>query len=68
MKIFTKIVLISTVAVTLSACGNLSTRDKSTIVGAGIGAVAGSVLSDGSGWGTVGGAALGGVIGNQVGK
>ncbi|WP_159992162.1 glycine zipper 2TM domain-containing protein [Pelistega ratti] len=68
MKIFTKIVLVSTVAVALSACGNLSTRDKSTIAGAGIGAVAGSVLSGGSGWGTAGGAAVGGVIGNQVGK
>jgi len=33
-----------------------------------VGGVAGSVLSNGSGLGTVGGAAVGGVIGNQVGK
>ena len=49
-------------------CGSMSTRDKSTAVGAGIGAVAGAVLTGGSSVGTVGGAAVGGVIGNQVGK
>lgn len=52
----------------LSACGNMTKRDKSTITGAGIGAVAGAVLTGGSGVGTAGGAAVGGVIGNQVGK
>jgi len=52
----------------LSACAGMSTQDKSTAVGAGVGAVAGSVLTGGSGLGTVGGAAVGGVIGNQVGK
>ena len=49
-------------------CSSMSTRDKSTAVGAGIGAVAGAVLTGGSSVGTVGGAAVGGVIGNQVGK
>jgi osmotically inducible lipoprotein OsmB len=33
-----------------------------------VGAVAGAVLTGGSGIGTVGGAAVGGVIGNEVGK
>lgn len=55
-------------ALSMTACGNMSTRDKSTAVGAGIGAVAGAVLTGGSGIGTVGGAAVGGVIGNQIGK
>lgn len=68
MKTMTKMLVISALAVSLSACGHLSTRDKSTIAGAGIGAVAGAVLSGGSGLGTAGGAAVGGVIGNQVGK
>lgn len=68
MKTLTKLVMISAVAVSLSACGHMSTRDKSTIAGAGIGAVAGAVLSGGSGLGTAGGAAVGGVIGNQIGK
>jgi len=52
----------------LSACSNMSTQDRNTAVGAGVGAVAGSVLSGGSALGTVGGAAVGGVIGNQVNK
>jgi len=52
----------------LGGCDTMSSRDKSTAVGAGVGAVAGAVLSGGSAIGTVGGAAVGGVIGNQVGK
>ncbi|WP_256077629.1 glycine zipper 2TM domain-containing protein [Massilia sp. YIM B04103] len=52
----------------LSACSNMSQQDRNTAVGAGVGAVAGSVLSGGSAIGTVGGAAVGGVIGNQVSK
>lgn len=52
----------------LGACSGMSTRDKDTAIGAGVGAVGGSVLSGGSALGTLGGAAVGGVIGNQVGK
>jgi osmotically inducible lipoprotein OsmB len=52
----------------LSACENMSSRDKNTAVGAGIGAAAGAVLTGGSAGGTVGGAAVGGVIGNQIKK
>lgn len=52
----------------LSGCSGMSTRDRNTAVGAGVGAVAGSVLTNGSSVGTVGGAAVGGVIGNQVSK
>ncbi|WP_296892696.1 glycine zipper 2TM domain-containing protein [Thiobacillus sp.] len=52
----------------LGGCSGMSTRDKSTAIGAGVGAVGGAVLTGGSAVGTVGGAAVGGVIGNQVGK
>jgi osmotically inducible lipoprotein OsmB len=52
----------------LSACGNMSSQDKSTAVGAGVGAIGGAVLTGGSAIGTVGGAAVGGVIGHEVGK
>lgn len=52
----------------LSACAGMSAQDQNTAVGAGVGAVAGSVLTGGSAIGTVGGAAVGGVIGNQVTK
>ncbi len=51
-----------------TACGSMSTRGKSTALGAGIGAVGGAVLTGGSAIGTVGGAAIGGVIGNQIDK
>ena len=46
------------------ACANLSPRQQSAAVGAGVGAVAGSVLTGGSTLGTLGGAAIGGLIGN----
>ena len=52
----------------LAACSGMSTQDKNTAIGAGVGAVGGAVLTGGSTIGTVGGAAVGGVIGNQVGK
>ena len=57
---------IATVALSLSACAGMSRQDQNTAVGAGVGAVAGSVLTGGSAIGTVGGAAVGGVIGNEV--
>jgi osmotically inducible lipoprotein OsmB len=66
-KRFTTLIALSC-ALSMTACGSMSTRDKSTAVGAGIGAVTGAVLTGGSALGTVGGAAVGGVIGNQVGK
>jgi osmotically inducible lipoprotein OsmB len=49
-------------------CSGMSQRDQSTAAGAGIGAVGGAILTGGSPLGVVGGAAVGGVIGNQVGK
>ena len=58
----------ATLILSLSGCSNLTTRDKNTIIGAGVGAVAGAVLTGGSGIGTAGGAAIGGFIGHQVGK
>jgi osmotically inducible lipoprotein OsmB len=49
-----------------SGCGNMSKRDENTAIGAGVGGVAGAVLTGGSTIGTVGGAAVGGIIGNQI--
>lgn len=69
MKTFQKSVIYSCLCITflaLSACSNMSARDKNTAIGAGIGAVGGAVLTGGSALGTVGGAAVGGVIGNQI--
>lgn len=50
----------------LSGCAGMSQRDQNTAVGAGIGAIGGSILTNGSAAGTIGGAAVGGVIGNQI--
>ncbi len=52
----------------LGGCAGMSAQDKSTAVGAGVGAVGGAVLTGGSAVGTVGGAAVGGVIGHEVAK
>jgi osmotically inducible lipoprotein OsmB len=59
---------LATLALGLTGCAGMSNQDRNTAVGAGVGAVAGSVLTGGSAVGTVGGAAVGGVIGNQVNK
>lgn len=53
---------------TLWGCSGMSSQDKSTAVGAGVGAVGGAILTGGSAAGTVGGAAVGGVIGHEVKK
>jgi osmotically inducible lipoprotein OsmB len=55
-------------ALGLSGCAGMSGQDKSTAIGAGVGAIGGAVLTGGSAIGTVGGAAVGGVIGHEVGK
>ena len=57
-----------TVLLGVSACAGMSTRDRNTAIGAGAGAVGGAILTNGSALGTVGGAAVGGVIGHEVGK
>ena len=62
------VVLAVTVAMSLSACSNMSKRDRNTAIGAGAGAIGGAVVTDGSALGTLGGAAVGGIIGHQVGK
>jgi osmotically inducible lipoprotein OsmB len=56
------------VLLSLGACAGMSSQDKSTAIGAGAGAVGGAILTGGSAIGTVGGAAVGGVIGHEVGK
>ena len=49
----------------LGACSGMTQQEKGTAVGAGVGAIGGSVLTGGS---AAGGAVVGGVIGNQVTK
>lgn len=53
-------------AANLTGCAGMSTRQQNAAVGAAVGGVAGALLTNGSGLGTVGGAAIGGVIGHGV--
>jgi len=67
------LILIPAILLTLAASGcstwdGMSSRQKSATTGAAVGGVAGAVITDGGILGTVGGAAIGGVIGDQVGK
>lgn len=52
---------------TLTACGGMTTRERDTVVGAGVGAAAGAAITRDVG-GAVGGGVVGGVIGNQIGR
>jgi osmotically inducible lipoprotein OsmB len=51
----------------LGACAGMSPRAQNTAIGAGIGGATGSVLTGGRPLGTVGGAAIGAVIGSESG-
>ncbi|MBB1525272.1 osmotically-inducible lipoprotein OsmB [Pectobacterium carotovorum subsp. carotovorum] len=67
-KRFATAALAITLAVALAGCSNMSKRDRNTAIGAGAGAVGGAILTDGGTLGTLGGAAIGGLIGRQVDK
>jgi osmotically inducible lipoprotein OsmB len=65
-----KLLAVSLLAVTAAGCSTwdgMSSREKSTVGGAAVGAAGGAALGGGV-LGTVGGAAVGGVVGNQLGK
>lgn len=65
---FTFSALAAVMLLGLGACSGMSTQDRNTAIGAGAGAVGGAVLTGGSALGTVGGAAVGGIIGHEVSK
>lgn len=52
----------------LGACTGMSSQGQNTAIGAGAGAIGGSVLTGGSAAGTIGGAVVGGVIGHEIKK
>ncbi len=62
------IAAIALAALGLTACSGMSRQGRDTAIGAGAGAIGGAVLSGGSALGTVGGAAVGGIVGHEVGK
>jgi osmotically inducible lipoprotein OsmB len=64
----TRSLVLSLAVLALSACSGMTQQEKNTAIGAGVGAIGGSILTGGSTAGTVGGAAVGGVIGHEVNK
>ncbi|MCU5774846.1 glycine zipper 2TM domain-containing protein [Erwiniaceae bacterium BAC15a-03b] len=59
------VAIVLLVTLSVSACG-MSHRGRNTAIGAGVGAVGGAVLTGGSTFGTLGGAAIGGLIGHEI--
>lgn len=68
VKRVSTVTLSAVLLLAVAGCSNMSKRDRNTAIGAGVGAVGGAILTDGSALGTVGGAAIGGLIGHQVKK
>ncbi len=65
---FAPYMVAAVILLSLGGCAGMSSQDKNTAIGAGVGAVGGAILTGGSTMGTVGGAAVGGVIGHEVSK
>lgn len=51
----------------LTACADMTTRERNTLIGAGIGAGVGAAVTDGA-LGAAAGAAAGGIIGHELSK
>ena len=60
--------LLARTTLALTACAGMSQQEKSTAIGAGVGAIGGAILTGGSTTGTLGGAAVGGIIGHEIEK
>lgn len=71
MNMLNKLVVnaaVATLMISMVGCAGMTAQEKNTAIGAGVGAVGGSILTGGSAVGTVGGAAVGGVIGHEINK
>jgi osmotically inducible lipoprotein OsmB len=71
MHTFTKTLVMLTGAVSfalVTGCAGMSEQEKATAIGAGAGAIGGSILTGGSTAGTLGGAAVGGYVGHEIKK
>lgn len=60
--------VLATALLGLSGCSGMSRQGRNTAIGAGVGAVGGAVLTGGSTLGTLGGAAVGGIVGHEATK
>ncbi|WP_137895468.1 glycine zipper 2TM domain-containing protein [Ramlibacter sp. 2FC] len=68
MKTMHRFALGALTAAMVAGCAGMTQQEKNTAIGAGVGAVGGSVLTGGSTAGTLGGAAVGGIIGHEIDK
>jgi len=60
--------LVAAALLSLSACSGMTRQGRNTAIGAGVGAAGGAILTGGSTIGTLGGAAVGGIIGHEGSK
>ncbi len=60
--------MLTIAALAMTACAGMTKQEKNTTIGAGVGAIGGAILTGGSTMGTLGGAAVGGVVGHEVNK
>ena len=67
MSTTTKLLAGTCLLLTLGGCGGMTTRERDTVVGAGIGTAAGAAITGDVAGAAVGGVA-GGVIGHEVGR
>ena len=67
MRAYSASAIAAAVLIGLGGCAGMSTQDRDTAIGAGVGGVAGNVLGGGL-LGTAAGAVVGGVVGHEVGK
>jgi osmotically inducible lipoprotein OsmB len=63
-----KTLILTLSSILMLGCAGMSEQEKATAIGAGVGAIGGSILTGGSTSGTIGGAAVGGVIGHEIKK
>jgi osmotically inducible lipoprotein OsmB len=67
MRTYSASAIAAAVLIGLGGCAGMSTQDRDTAIGAGVGGVAGNVIGGGL-FGTAAGAVVGGVVGHEVGK
>src|SRR3954468_1238308 len=62
------IIALTAAVILLSSCSTMNKQQKGTAIGAGGGAAIGALVTKGSIWGILAGAAIGGAAGNLIGK
>ncbi len=62
------IAIVAATLLSLGGCSGMSRQEKNTAYGATAGGVAGAVITGGGALGTLGGAAVGGLIGHEITK